>query len=179
VVHVSPANRRLFVEAGSARDQIVGLSLVIGGGEMYGPYKSVEEACEAYAATLNRQVPQERFLQSLHPDVVFSTTLQHIEGEILVAFYLEERWHWSITDPWPVKNVTMPVRLRMAGGELKHYCGLFLVDRPDDIWEETHLRLKDGWVSSIRVIAPWPSSRYPFPERVRELAANLKSQLIR
>lgn len=145
---------------------------------MHGPYKSVEEACEAYAATLNREVQQERFLHSLHPEVVFSTKHQHIEGEILVAFYLEERWNWSITDPWPVKSVTMPVRLRMADGELKHYCGLFLVDRPDDIWEETHLRLKDGWVSSIRVFAPWPSSRYPFPERVIALANRLRAKVV-
>lgn len=64
---------------------------------MHGPYKSVEEACVAYAATLNREVPQERFLHSLHPDVVFSTKYQHIEGEILVTFYLEGRWSWSIT----------------------------------------------------------------------------------
>lgn len=137
---------------------------------MHGPYKSVEEACEAYAATLNREVPQEQFLRTLHPDVIFSTKLQHIEGEILVVYYLESLWNWSINDPWPVTSVTMPVRLRMDG-DLKHYCGLFLADRPDDIWEETYLRLKDGWVSRISVFAPRLSPRYPFPERVRESAA--------
>lgn len=142
---------------------------------MHGPYRSVEEACEAYAATLNREMPQEQFLHSLHPDVVFSTKHQHIEGEVRVAFYLEGRWSWSINDPWPVESVTMPVRLRMAGGELKHYCGLFLVDRPDDIWEETHLQLKEGWVSRISVFSPMLSPRYPFAERVREFAARLRA----
>lgn len=82
-------------------------------------------------------------------------------------------------DPWPLKSVTMPVRLRMADGELKHYCGLFLVDRPDDIWEETHLQLKDGWVSRISVFSPRLSPRYPFPERVIALADKLRGRTSR
>lgn len=144
---------------------------------MKGPCDSAEDACEAYAATLNREIPLERFLQMLHPDVVFSTKHQHIEGKIPVAFYLATRWNWSTDDPSSTKSVTMPVRTRMADGGVKDYCGLFLVDRRR-YWEETHLRLKDGWVNRINVFAPRLSPRYPFPERVRDLAARLRSRTV-
>ena len=142
---------------------------------MSGPYQSIEQACEAYAATMNREVPQEWFLETLHPEVMFLTKLQQIEGEIPIVFYLGTQWNWSIEDPWPIKSVTMPVRSRMADGGLRHYCGLFRVDRPDDIWEETHLELKDGWVNRICVFAARLSPRYPFPERVTELANRLRA----
>lgn len=145
---------------------------------MTGPYSSIREACEAYAATLNREVPQERFLQTLHPDVIFSTKYQYIEGEISVVFYLETQWSWSIDDPWPLTSVTMPMRSRMADGELRHHCGLFLVERPDDIWEEIHLELKDGWVNRISVFAVRLGPRYPFPERVVELTNRLRDKAV-
>jgi hypothetical protein len=141
---------------------------------MYGPYKSVQEAYEAYAATLNREVPQKRFLQALHPNVSYATKHKILNGEIRVAFHLETLWDLPIEDP-PSRSVTMPVRLRMENGGLRQYCALFHIDRPSEILQETHLELKDGWVNGIGVYPAWYPSRFPFPERVIELANRLQA----
>ena len=135
---------------------------------MIGPYTSLKEACEAYAATVNREVPQNKFLDSLHPDVIYATKHERIEGEIRVVFELEARWNWSINDPSPYPFVALVVNRRKADGEPITYCCSFHVDEPTRIQTETYLALRDGWIERISIYSAWLDTYFPFPERVIE-----------
>lgn len=140
-----------------------------------GPFISEIEACKAYAAFVNREEAPTNFLVALHPSVSLVTKSCNVTGNVAVENHLTERQHCDQPHSPLAQVIVLAERKNMEGVTTPVCCSLS-INNPTRLWSETYLRIEDGWVKHIFIYSVWLDSHFPFPERVHEVVARLRSK---
>ncbi len=140
-----------------------------------GPFFSEAEACKAYAAFVNREELPTNFLAALHPSVSLVTKLRTAKGNVAVENFLTERQHCDEPNS-PLTHVTVLAESKNKEGMTTPVCCSLSINEPTRIRSETYISLEEGWVKHIFIYSVWLDPDFPFPERVHELVARLRSK---
>ena len=145
-------------------------------GVIFGPFVNERQACEAFAALVNREAAPAGFIAALHPSVSLATKWDRAEGKAEVALQLAEWGSWHESNPPPLTSVSVLATWRMDDGGTAPVCCSIAINEPDRIQTETLLTLEDGWVRTITIHSAWLNPHFPFPERVKETVARLRAK---